>query len=196
MEHTEVAASVRYNVEMDDLLAFTDYHLLRSATGKQIRERMRRVFAGIIAAVYFLLGLLLHAALPNTIGLWFPFLFAVLGGGLYYLFGLSRGSRHSGATRRRLVDLYSAGANRATICEHTLEITETGIVDRTPVSECRYAWAALEHIESDAKHTYLYIGAANAIVVPHEKVTLGSFPAVLQAIKLHYTPDRLLPPSA
>ena len=187
--------AIRYNVTMDDLVAFNEYHMLLSPQALRKRRQLIAILTAVFVVEFGVVGTLARGLLPPGTGWWswcLPPLFAfVFGGAAFFLVRRSFNRKKPKLPKwmqNRIRKLYSAGENKSIIGEHILEVSENGFNDRTAYNESRYTWGTLERIETTEEHTFLFIGALNAFVIPHNRITEGDLPAVLQAIKLHYKP--------
>lgn len=51
-------------------------------------------------------------------------------------------------------------------CEHTLEISEIGIIDTTYINENRYIWNGINKISDNDNYIFIFIGEVQAYVIP------------------------------
>ena len=65
------------------------------------------------------------------------------------------------------------GTNRSVLCEHVLEITPDGLVEKTPFNETRTAWNAIEAVEQTKDFLFIYIQSNAAHIVPIKAVAEG-----------------------
>lgn len=167
---------IRYEATISDQLAVYQHQAKSNTNSKK-----SRVFSTGLAIFYALLGLFFIAQ-----GEWFlsPMMFICAAVMLLTprFMAKSMGSR--------VVKTMLKGDNaRGVLGLHELEITPDGFIDRTEWKETKYAWAMLDHIETEGEHTFLTFGKANVIVIPHKSVTEGSLPAFIKALGEHYTPE-------
>jgi hypothetical protein len=95
----------------------------------------------------------------------------------FYLHSYRRNVRQ--ATRSYLAD----GRNESVLCEHELEITPEGLVERTPVSEGRTAWSGIERVDVTPDRTYVFVQTAAAHIIPRERVTQGDYESFVAAVQ-------------
>ena len=183
----EVAKNtIKYDMSIDDLTAFSLYYARSSPALRSTQRRYAMVWLPILFMATLALGFKLpDASLPMT-----PLILAVsttviMAGYLAYYFKYGWLQRY----RRVIGKLYAEGKSPGLVGEHTLEIDENGITERTEFKETRHAWGGLVRIESEPGYTYLFTGASSAIIIPHQSITDGNFPALLEQVKLHYRPD-------
>lgn len=187
----ELRQTIRYTVAVEDVVALTEFHAIRSEAAKRKRHRVRVFLSVALALTCFALGYNMHLTSPMVIGVWFAPVFALMGGLAAFVmasprFTIPRLLRY--LVRRR----YSKPDMTKSLGEHSLDVDDQGFTHRTRFSETRYAWGALERIETEPNHTYWYINSCQAIVIPHQKIIEGSFPAVLSATKQHYKPGQAM----
>lgn len=191
IEKVNAMQKLRYRVTVEDVVAFNEFHCLRSPTAIQKRQRKRVIVSVVAALVYFVIGCYIQASTSWGTGLWFPILFGLTIGAICYViasprFAIPHLLRY--IVRKR----YAKPDMSKFLGEHTLEVDDQGFTHRTNYSETRYAWGALERIETEQDRTYLYISAIQAIVIPHKNIEEGNFTALLEAMKAHYTPGQVL----
>lgn len=69
--------------------------------------------------------------------------------------------------------------------EHTLEITDEGLVESTEVNRSLANWRTLFRIHETSRYAYIYISLGNAHVVPKAKPPLeGSVPDFLRELRV------------
>jgi hypothetical protein len=188
--------TLRYEMTLDDLVAFNVHHQFFSEITRKKRERGYRILSVIGGLVYTLLGFMISTLMPSVLGWWFSAALGLTVGGLIYLVLRKRKPRVSKWLRKRIRDSYSATADKISLCEHVLEVSPAGLHKTTAYTETRCAWGALNHIEGGEGYTYLYIATNQAFVIPHGRITEGSLPDFLRAVKTFYKPDHLLEPAA
>jgi hypothetical protein len=80
--------------------------------------------------------------------------------------------------------MFKEGANKTILGPHELELTESDLIERTPFGESRVRFQAIERVASEGSHTFIYLSAVSANVIPHHAVSEGdreAFVAALQA---------------
>ena len=179
--------SVVYNVTMDDMVAFNEFHMRGSRTMRSIWRRCLVAFP--LLAFVFSMALLWHG---EMVSVW-PALFTAAvcaAGAAGYVLLLKH--LYAGRLRKSVRALYSEDQNPCALGEHTLEVDEEGFTVVSRYSRCRYAWGALVKVETEPRYSYIYLGAVNALVIPHGEIVSGDFRAVLEQIGRHYHPDKAL----
>jgi hypothetical protein len=184
-----VRPRIRYNVTIEDLVAFNVFYARTSPTIRSLQRRYRMITLPIV----FLMTFVIELFTRHHLGIWYPLIVASITTlalavylNYYYKSGYLSRLRH---TARKL---YSENKNPGVVGEHILEVDEQGFINRTEFKEARYAWGALVRIESEPNYTYLFTGPGSAFVIPHQSLIEGDFPSLLEQIRLHYKPDQAL----
>ncbi len=182
---------IRYSVTMDDVTAFNLFHCNHTVSGRRAVQEYRVRSTATVALLLLAVGVLISRTWSSGLGIWFPPAYALLGTALFITRQTSV-LKSREFWRKRVMKSITPGSDRGLFCEHIITVDENGFTKKTPVSETRFAWAAIENIEADEHHTYIYTGSVMAITIPHENIIEGNFPAVLHAIKAHYRPEMCL----
>ena len=171
---------LRYENTLDDAIAFQQYHYTHSPTARRSIAGLRWGGVALIMFMCFAAGkdkLLLHLVEMCILS------------GIYILI-LPVLVRRS--IKRQSRRMYSEGSNKGMLGEHELEITEDGIIERSPYNETRTAWGAVERIESTPDHTFIYAGSMMAHVIPHSRINEGDYKAFLAQLGQRFQPDQPL----
>ena len=168
---------LRYTNTADDLAAFFQHEVARSPT---YRRGLRWGVLGIVSAVLFVTLVLFPAEGHREKLVWIGVFFA-----FYFLFLPRSAARSLAKTCRRLAEEVPADS---VLCEHTLEITPAGLVERTHSSEGRLAWTAIPRIVDTAGHVFVYTQAASAHVIPRSAVPAGELTAFVAALRERLPP--------
>ena len=156
--------TLRYSITIEDLVAFNRFHNLHSP--ELIRQRR---LVTVILPVAALIAITVMAVLSRD--LWsflFPFLVIIL-----YMAFLRRA--YGTAFDKKVRRLYSEGKNRAALGAHGLSIDEDGLTSETEVSSSTISFKGIEKIESSPTHTFIYMSAMSAMVIPKGSVTEGDY---------------------
>jgi hypothetical protein len=185
---SQPTAQIRYELTLDDLIAFNLFTFRNSPTIRSLQVRNTLITSPIV----FVIALALGMVVPHH-NHWYPLVVAGLSTGslgAYYAYYFKRGyiKRCSDHVRK----IYAEGSNPGLIGEHVLEVDSEGIVSRTQYSESRLAWGALTKVENEPGFTYLFTGANRAITIPHNSIVEGSLPALLQVVRANYHADAKL----
>jgi hypothetical protein len=83
-----------------------------------------------------------------------------------------------GGDRRRvekaLRKMLAEGSNKQLLGEHELELTETGLVERTGYAEVTFLWQAVERLGLTPDYIFIFTGAISGIIVPRAGVVEGN----------------------
>ena len=71
-------------------------------------------------------------------------------------------------------------AGKGLLGTHTLELTESGLVETTWVGESRSSWVGVDRVEQDESYIYIYMSAIVAHVVPKRAFGAGQADAFSQ----------------
>ncbi|HEV2474474.1 MAG TPA: YcxB family protein [Chthonomonadales bacterium] len=187
-------ASIRYENELEDLVALNDQMLTHSRTIRRQIALARWTLSAVmsIAVASLVGGLASTYLLPES----FHLILSVMAGamsGIVYFLSYPRVVRRR--FRRRVAKMYGEGANKTVLGWHEMELLEDGFRTRTEYTESKTAWGAIEKIESAPGYTYIYIGAHSAHIIPHAKITDGNLRLFLEELGQRYRPDTRLPPA-
>lgn len=141
---------------MDDIHAFNLHYGRESKVVRRGRLRVR------LAMTFFLAALLGALGWGAQAGMGFWLLGALILLAWYALFPRRLESMQRGFTERT----YAAGKNAGLLGPHTVELTEEGVVERTPVRELKVKWEAVEKVASSDTHLFVWTSGFNALVVP------------------------------
>ena len=176
---------IRFKRTLDDIIAFSDFHYSHSPAMKKIVARYR--VAGALA-ILILTGAMTHTMIPDIP---LPLIISVSAVGAAIF-----ATQASNIVKRRLREntrkLYAEGNNASLEKEVDMELTETGLIARSDIMETKFAWGAIERIETTADYTFFYISPVQAYIVPHNKIIEGNFPAMLAEIGRLYQPGQRL----
>lgn len=166
---------IRYNVSVEDIVAFNTYHCDLSPTVR----RQRFIVAGTIDLLLILAGAFYAKANNQPTILVFACLFAVIFTVLYWV--LFR--RCIARTTTRLI---TEGSTLGIVGPHELEITDSFLIERTEVNESKHAWKGLQRIVHMPDHLIIYVTALTAYVIPKQSVTAGDVDEFLRSATSHW----------
>lgn len=153
---TAPLAQVSYVLTMDDIHAFNAHYSRESPVARRGRAKMRLAMTFFLAVLLGALGWGARA----SVGFW-------LLGGLILLFWFAVFPRRLEAMQRNFTErTYQAGKNAGLLGPHTVELTDEGVVERTPVRELKVKWEAVEKVASTDSHLFLWTSGFNALVLP------------------------------
>lgn len=166
---------IRYRNTLEDAVAFNRYHCAHS---DEIRRQRNR------AAIHLpiVLGVLLAALAVVTQHMEVAFCGAVFIA--LYVFFIRRAFRTG--LRKTVEKMYQEQDASGFICEHVLEIDEDGILEKTDVSERRDKWIKASGIAEDDGYAFIYVGVAQAHVVPRERIIDGDFDRFVETARSYW----------
>ncbi len=155
---------IRYEITLEDLLAFSLHLHQKSPTLR--RNRLRAA----IALAAMILGLCLVASEITSEP---AFLWVGVGGATVI------GAIYPRIYRRNVKWLssrmYAEGQNKALLCEHVTELRDNGLFDGTEFLERTVFWKGIERIESLPGHTFVYLSTMSAQVIPENSIIEGNY---------------------
>ncbi len=156
---------IEYTLREQDFATFWLYHYDHSPTC--IRQH-RRLYFGIpimLVLAGLLLGLIFRTPVPPAI---------VALAAVFFLWRSPKYVRRK--LQKQALEFCREGENRSLFGEH-IDIAEPeGLRSFSPNGdESMLKWSSIERIETSDNHLYLYVGAMNALVVPEETVSAGSY---------------------
>jgi hypothetical protein len=163
---------IRYTMTLDDALALQRHHLRHSGTWR----RQIAVSRLVVLGVGVLMTWLVTQAVTPLIVAAIPLACAVVGA-----IGLPRmiARRSERATRR----MYAEGRNTSLFGSHEMELGEQTMNSRSDVGGSAIQYRAIEKIVSTDEHTFVYVSAVNAHVIPRKAVTEGDYDAFVAALR-------------
>lgn len=166
---------IRYDVTVDDLLAFAFYQSGRSLRRSGVGGIVWGVVAtlGLIAVTTALMG---KEAAMMILPLALMPIFFILA--MLFKVGFRPNTRH---TLRRM---HEEALPRGATGPHEMELAEDSLVERTPYSERRTPLRDVGQICSDGERTFIYIGPAMAYVIPNRAVSEGDLEAFAEAVRV------------
>lgn len=176
---------IRYAVELDDVQAFCQYYVRSSP----VVQRQRMAFALCFATL--LLFLVLH--LVRRDGSSIPLaMVAVIG--LVFLFAFWK--YFGTVSLKRLAEFYPIGENQGLLCGHSLELTDTGITETSPVGQQHTAFTGICRVVSTPSHAFIFIGSNMAHVIPRRRMLEGNVDEFIARLEVRLKPNPCIPPPA
>ncbi len=150
---------LHYLVTVDDIARLNHYHNQRSPWLKR-----RRVALGLAIGM---MGLGIFMLIGASVASIFVLMFSLFNA-LWIIAGQRQVSRKQLTYIRRL---FSEGENRALFGPHQIVLHEDRVEVITPYSRTEFKWEAVERVEQDETHIYVYVSALNAHVIPKQYFT-------------------------
>jgi hypothetical protein len=172
---------IRYNLTMDDVIIFNEYFYEKSETiRKTIRKYRWKLAAspliGVFALIYFKNIPFTPAIIISAI------IVVILSIPIYFLYPNYFKKRGLKYTK----NLYKEGANKAILGERELLIQNEGIIEKTQYSEIPQKWESVEKIASYKNQTFIFIGAAQAYIIPQHSILEGDYDAFVADLNKTY----------
>jgi hypothetical protein len=165
---------LRYEVSVDDLVAFAVHYAGQSSTLRRGRARIVWVPLAAIWGVTVTLALIddddptIMLAAPVVPSLIWVLLATFL---------------FRGAYRRGIQKVFAEGLHPCSTGPHELELSATGLVERTPFGELRTPFESVRQVTSDGERTFIYISGTAAHVVPHRSVPESELLAFVETVR-------------
>jgi len=165
------ATALRYELKFGDLVEFNKFHLRTSLRF----WRWVVIIVGLMVIVS--LGLKRDWSLEgqNLLG-------SIIIGCLVFIV-LSKGPVWNWLIKIQVKRCYGKGAHPGLIGPHKITVNDRGVLEESEVGEHRVNWNGIVKIESSNTHTYIYIGAAQAHVIPRASIIEGDYDAFVAQAK-------------
>jgi hypothetical protein len=175
-------ATIEYATSVDDVVAFNQFHMKKSRTGKRARDAWTAAGAIVpfpcILAVTMTLNESVFSARPIGLEIVLPIAAAgsVLGAvGMRRIF-----ERSVNRTVRRML---GEGQNKAVLGWHRLALGERALREESEVSSEEILYRGLERVSETETHVFIYTGGTAAIVVPKASVNVGELAPFVAELK-------------
>jgi hypothetical protein len=178
---------IRFDVSLDDILAYNRYHVRHSPS---IRRSTLLIRWG--GAILFLLICLLPAY-DFEPGYWLMSLFLGLVGGITFLLLYPVLVRVVAESQQR--KLYTEGSTRGEIGMHECELGEDGVIVRSETGELKTRWEGLDRIVTTDDYTFIYLSSVTAHVIPRRGVVEGDYGSFVRALMDRFQEVRESPQS-
>ncbi len=163
---------IKYNVTIDDRVAFNLFYSKHSST-----IRRMRIFWGTVFPIgYFLFFCLLGLYKRE----WSAPLFGLVTSVLLMLWVLAGRRRRLEKIVRKML---SEGSNKQASEEDELELTETGLIGKSRYEEGKIAWEALERIGFTPDYTFIFTGPSKGIPIAKARVIEGDYEGFTSQLK-------------
>lgn len=169
--------SVTYANTMDDIVAFSVYHLAHSPTARRIRFWSTWGMALIVVLIGAVASLLQGRSTS--------FVLVAAWAVIYLAFSIPY---YRLAMRRRIRKLSGEGKNRGFLGEHTVRLTDDGLHATSEVSEGKVLWPGIERIAENDEYLFIYTGAGVGIVVPKARIESGDLATFTHELRRNVGP--------
>jgi hypothetical protein len=164
---------IRYDNTVDDLVLFNRYHWDHT-------PRMRRTRAVLIWA------LPLTVLLPAAAAAWWVevplemVLAAVVV--LLVLYLLVAPGAFNRSLERQVRRMYRGRTHAAALGEHELELTDSTLIERTPLGESAVELRTIARLVSTEQYTLIYVSDVQAHVIPRHGIREGEYDEFVAAV--------------
>lgn len=161
-----------YEITVDDLVAFNRYHVEHSKVLR--RQRIARIIIvpAIVIVLTALVSLESHEPAFFVGGVLIASLLAILMARSFWQ-----------TLERNVRKMYGEGSNKGLLGPHELELSGDRLIHRSPFVETKYRFEMVERVASTTDHTFVYVSAVNAHIIPHHAVSDGDYEAIIEAIR-------------
>jgi hypothetical protein len=153
---------LKYNLTENDYLNFNIYHMKNSKSANKALT-IQRIFTPITLLLFGYV-LTLISDIPLVISL--PIF--LLSGVLWYIFFPKYFYSHVVKQVRKMT---REGRNDDLLGEHTLHISDEGLVDVTKNGETKVTWSGIKDFKEDQHSLYLYNSAVSAYILPKRDIS-------------------------
>ena len=183
------AVALRYEVKIEDIVGFNLFQFqLRNSPGQKISELLNIVF--YIAC--FFIGAFYLSAYRGYLDFWSWMFFIDFWSWMFFIpvcavfvllwFYLIKRWR-LWSIKRAVHRIYSEERNRSLFGLHKLTVDDRGFWEETEVGESRVNWEGIVKLISTDTHTYIYVGAGQAHVIPRASVMEGDYDAFVAQVE-------------
>jgi hypothetical protein len=162
---TDAPQRLDYEVTLDDVVRFNAYHHDHSPSSRRVFRSVQLTGTGLIlgvAGVCAVFEAWLYASFFGITAIIFPFVFQ----------HQVRSQVKKGAKK-----LLEEGDNPTLVGPHSLELTENGLLERTAMNTSETHLVGIQRIVEDDHHTYIYIGATQAHIIPRDRLEPDAYRA-------------------
>ncbi len=161
---------IRYENTVDDFVALALFHQEHSPTARRARARAMWFLAAIILALTTLMAIATAKSGIITVTVGVTAMLVTAGTGFLYL--PRRFRNHLERQVRRMYN--TEGENKSVLGAHELELIGNELVSRTTYTESRMRLEAIERVMASSTHTFIFVSATTAHVIPHDAVSEGN----------------------
>jgi len=161
---------LRYTVTIEDKLAFQQHHFLNSPTSRKAMLESRLLVTALLGLFAIYTGVLLRDSFG---GYCFSILAAIL-------FITLPASQRRGAMQH-MRNVYAEGGT-APPEPVDMELLDDTLVVEEPRRETRMHLSLIERVVTEGDHSFIFLSAVNALVVPHRSVSFGDPKAFVETL--------------
>lgn len=153
---------IRYEVSMDDMLAFYSYFY---ANSKMVRNQRIAVLV-IVSASFFVAAIMFDFGFSNYQKVLFPIVASVV-------FAVFFSARHKHTLKRCSQKLLEETGTDGILGQHELELFQDRLTERTEFNETSHFWVKFDRIIESEEHFFLFATPTQAHVIPKHGVLSG-----------------------
>lgn len=154
---------LKFNVDMDDLVAFNQHFITTSP-----RYRANRIRSVVTLAVVFTCLAMFQSVLHKS------FIPLVIWAIITTIFCICIYWKSGKVSVKKIRKLYSEDRDKLVLCDHQIENLQDGFVDRTPLGEQMTKLPAILRVDETPSHIFIFTGSMQAHIIPKGKVHLGN----------------------
>jgi hypothetical protein len=156
-----IEMKVNYNLTEEDYINFNLYHLKNSKTGKKALNMQRFLSPVIFMVAAYVIST--FGGMPLLSSFIIFFITSVLWVIFYpkYFYSL---------ITRNVKKMIKEGKNDGLLGDHSLIMTDEGIVDTSSNRETKVTWSGIESFKEDNDNLYLYISSVSAYILPKREL--------------------------
>ncbi|HEV3439486.1 MAG TPA: YcxB family protein [Gemmata sp.] len=180
-----------FEVTIEDIIAWSLYHLEHSPSERQTRRKLLRVGPILFIAAFSLAFIWMWSNGMNdedlvmVLGIFIPACLI-----LCALWIVRMPDRMRDGCARRYRRLYSEGSTTGLVGFRELELTETALASRSASGEAYYRLSVIDKICSNEDYTFILLNAITAIVIPHDAIAAGNVTAFIKELERRISVDR------
>jgi hypothetical protein len=163
---------IKYTNTIEDNTKFQLYHNANSPSVKRTCL-ISRIISSLIFVILAVVGWLDH-----HIGLASFGVIAAVIAYFYIPYSIIK------KTKKLSEKMYKEGKNKGFLCEHTLEIRDNYLIEKTDQGEQSCLLSCVERICLTDEHGFIYVGSIQAHVVPIKRISEGDVDEFIKDLQL------------
>jgi len=163
---------IRYSISLDDILEFNRYHFLFSNASRKTRL-LRQWLVPMVPAIT--LGYFSHIEHDSL-----ELVFGLIGSVILWVYYWKN---KTAFIEKHVKKVYEEGRNDSLFGDHSFEITENSIFLTSKESETKLSVTRIERIVEYKQHIFLFVSAANALIINIDKIMEGNPAQIMDEIR-------------
>lgn len=148
---------IHYELNKKDYIDFNMNHFSISPTLKRTIFLQRYIFS----IIYLIIPFVLTTVSDIPFGYW-----ASIFGITYILWVVFYPRYFMKTVQRNIEKLMNEGHTKSMLGEHSLTLTDEGVIEKNNSGETKTNWSSIEKIVQTDEHLYIYIDSIKAYIVP------------------------------